>query len=138
MKVSKQLFVERLVDGKNQLLPLTDTMSIKVGERIVVRISIQVDRDLSYVHLKDARAAGLEPKVSLSGYRYRSGLGYYESITDVATHFFMAKLSRGTYVLEYELRANAAGEYASGNASLESMYAPQYNANSQGRRIRIK
>ena len=88
--------------------------TIKVGDKIKVRIEIRVDRDMDYVHLKDMRAAGFEPENVLSSYKYQGGIGYYESTLDASTNFFIPFLSKGTYVFEYTLIATIQGEFSNG------------------------
>jgi hypothetical protein len=121
-----------------------------VGDKIVVRIVLKVDRDLEFVHMKDMRASALEPANltnlptyqlaghALSGYRYQDGLGYYQSTTDVATNFFFDYLPKGTYVFEYGLRVNAAGEYSNGITTIQCLYAPEFSAHSEGVRIHVE
>ena len=75
---------------------------------------------------------------ALSGYRYQGGLGYYQSITDVAAHFFFDYLPKGTHVFEYKLKANAAGEYSNGITTLQCLYAPEFSAHSEGIRLRVE
>jgi hypothetical protein len=96
-----------------------------------------VDRDLDFVHVKDLRAAGLEPMDVLSGYRWGGGLGWYQSTRDVATHFFFDRLPKGNHVLEYRLRAFSAGDFSAAPCFLQSMYAPEFTAHSAGNRLRI-
>ena len=58
-------------------------------------------QNMEYVHLKDMRASAFEPANVLSGYKYQSGLRYYESTRDAATNFFIDYLPKGAYVIEY-------------------------------------
>lgn len=117
---------------------IADQGKIKVGDQLVVRVEIRADRDMEYVHLKDLRPAGCEPKNVLSGYRYQGGLGYYESTRDLATHYFMDYLPKGTYVLEYPIVATHKGEMSFGLATLQCMYAPEFSSHSAGIRIKIE
>jgi uncharacterized protein YfaS (alpha-2-macroglobulin family) len=112
---------------------------LKTGDKLVVRITLSVDRDMEFVHMKDMRASGLEPinGGGLSGYQYQDGLGYYQSTTDVATNFFFDYLPKGIYVFEYSLKVNAAGTYSNGITTIQCMYAPEFSAHSEGVRIGI-
>jgi uncharacterized protein YfaS (alpha-2-macroglobulin family) len=112
--------------------------TLKVGDRVVVRIEIATDRDMEYIHLKDARAAGFEPVNVLSGYRYKDGLGYYESTRDVSSNFFISYLRKGKYVFEYPLFAVQAGAYSAGLATIQCMYAPEFSAHTEGQRVEVK
>jgi uncharacterized protein YfaS (alpha-2-macroglobulin family) len=64
-------------------------------------------------------------------------LGYYESPGDLATHFFIQWLAKGTYVLEYDIRASQVGEFSNGISTIQSMYAPEFAAHSQGIRVEV-
>lgn len=110
----------------------------KVGDELVVRVELRVDRDMEYVHLKDQRGSGTEPVNVLSGYRFQDGLGYYESTRDTASHFFISYLPKGTYVFEYPVRAQLRGEYTSGVASVQCLYAPEFNSHSAAIPLRVE
>ena len=62
---------------------------------MTVRLVLTSDRELDYVHLKDRRAATFEPVDALSGYQYKSGLGYYFAPGDLATNFFIDNFATG-------------------------------------------
>jgi hypothetical protein len=151
LKIEKKLFIER-VTGKGKVLePITNyelqitkgqngsSEDIRVGDRIIVRIIISVDRNLEFVHMKDMRASAFEPPTSeqLSGYRYQGGLGYYQSTTDVATNFFFDYLPKGTWIFEYPLIVNAAGEFSNGITTVQCIYAPEFGAHSEGIRVKV-
>jgi uncharacterized protein YfaS (alpha-2-macroglobulin family) len=108
---------------------------LRVGDKITVRIEIRVDRDMEYVHLKDMRAACFEPVDYLSGYRYKSGLGYYQGIKDASMNFFIDYLRKGTYVFEYDLRVSQKGDFSNGITTMQSMYAPEFTSHSEGVRV---
>ena len=93
---------------------------------------------MEYVHLKDQRGSGTEPVNVLSRYRYQDGLGYYESTRDTATHFFIDYLPKGTYVFEYSVRIQLRGNYQTGMAQIQCMYAPEFNSHSQSFRLEVK
>src|SRR5690606_8413467 len=101
-------------------------------------LELTSDRNMEYVHLKDMRASGLEPINVVSGYKYRDGLGYYESTKDASTDFFFSYLPKGTYVFEYALRANVQGSFSNGISRIQCMYAPEFTSHSRGERVVIK
>ncbi|NNE36098.1 MAG: hypothetical protein HKN13_12725 [Rhodothermales bacterium] len=137
LSIEKQLFREETSNAGPVLKPIDQIDDLSTGDRITVRVVIRVDRDMEYVHLKDMRGAGLEPVNVLSGYRFKAGLGYYESTRDAATHFFIGYLPKGTYVFEYPLRVNLAGDFSNGITSIQSMYAPEFASHSEGVRVRV-
>ncbi|MCC2546867.1 hypothetical protein LJY25_10460 [Hymenobacter sp. BT175] len=137
LSLERQLFREQATAGGPVLERLTASTPLKVGDALVVRLVLRTDRDLEYVHLKDQRAAGLEPIRQTSGYRYQGGLGYYESPRDAATNFFMSWLPRGTHVFEYRLRAAQSGGFSGGLSQIQCLYAPEFTSHSAGQRLRI-
>jgi uncharacterized protein YfaS (alpha-2-macroglobulin family) len=130
LKLNKALYT-KVYTKKGPVLQPTDGKSLKVGDELVVRLVLKVDRDMEYVHLKDARGSGTEPVNVLSRYRYQDGLAYYESTKDTASHFFIDYLPKGTYVFEYATRVVHRGQYQTGMAEIQCMYAPEFNSHSQ-------
>ena len=137
LKLRKQLYIERVTDKGVVLQPITEQTLVRIGDKVKVRIELQTDRAMEYVHLKDMRAAGFEPLNVLSGYRWQGGLGYYESTRDAATNFFFGWLPQGTHVFEYALRATQAGDFSNGVATIQCMYAPEFTSHSASVRVKI-
>jgi hypothetical protein len=137
LSLERQLYRETSTASGPQLELLTAATPLRVGDALVVRLVLRTDRALEYVHLKDQRAAGLEPVNQLSGYQYQNGLGYYESPRDAATNFFLSGVPRGTHVFEYRLRASQAGDFSGGLSQVQCLYAPEFRAQSAGQRLRI-
>jgi len=138
LKLRKQLFVERNTSAGPVIELISDTTHLKPGDLLKVRIELRVDRDMEYVHMKDMRAAGLEPVNVLSQYKYRDGLGYYESTRDAATNFFFGWLPKGTFVFEYPLRVTHYGNFSNGITTIQCMYAPEFASHSEGVRVKVK
>ncbi|SDS70966.1 alpha-2-macroglobulin family protein [Winogradskyella sediminis] len=137
LKLSKKLFLKSNTDKGEEITEITSNTELKVGDLISVRIELRTDRTMEFVHLKDMRAAGLEPINVLSQYKWQDGLGYYESTKDAATNFFMDYLPKGVYVFEYDLRVNNAGDMSNGISTIQSMYAPEFSSHSEGVRITV-
>ncbi|MGV3697293.1 alpha-2-macroglobulin family protein [Flavobacterium sp.] len=121
---------------KGQLVPIAEE-TLKVGDLLTVRLIIRADSNLDFVHLKDLRASCLEPVDVISGYEWKSGLGYYKSTKDVATHFFFDVINKGPYVLEYDLRVTNTGAFNNGISTLQSMYAPEFGTHSVNTKITV-
>jgi uncharacterized protein YfaS (alpha-2-macroglobulin family) len=137
LSVERQLYRESRTATGPALEKITTATPLRVGDALVVRLVLRTDRALEYVHLKDQRAAGLEPIGQLSGYRYQNGLGYYESPRDAATNFFLSEVPRGTHVFEYRLRASQAGDFLGGLSQVQCLYTPEFGATSAGQRLQI-
>ena len=108
------------------------------GDELVVRITLRVDRDMEYVHMKDQRGSGTEPVNVLSRYKFQDGLYYYESTRDTASHFFIDYLPKGTYVFEYPTRVQHKGRYQTGMAQIQCMYAPEFNSHSESFTLEVE
>jgi uncharacterized protein YfaS (alpha-2-macroglobulin family) len=109
-----------------------------VGDELVTRVVVRVDRDMEYVHLKDYRGSGTEPVNVLSQYKYQDGLGYYEATRDTASHFFIDYLPKGVYVFEYSVRVQHKGQYQTGMAQIQCMYAPEFNSHSESLSLSVE
>jgi uncharacterized protein YfaS (alpha-2-macroglobulin family) len=133
VKIKKDLFVVENTASGPVISPIKN--KLKIGDLVRVRIEIRVDRQLEFVHLKDMRASGFEPVNVMSRYKYKDGLGYYESTRDAATNFFFDNIGKGTYVFEYDLRVAHSGDFSNGIASMQCMYAPEFNSHSNGIRV---
>ena len=136
LKLKKTLFTK--VNTKKG--PVLEAVKgpLSVGDELVVRIELRVDRDMEYIHLKDQRGSGTEPLNVISHYKYQDGLAYYESTRDTASHFFIDYLPKGTYVFEYSTRVQLRGEYQTGIAEIQCMYAPEFNSHSESVHLVVK
>jgi uncharacterized protein YfaS (alpha-2-macroglobulin family) len=119
------------------LLPLAEGATLAPGDEVEVELSIRSRAAAEYVHLRDPRPAGLEPGTEPSGYHWDLGLVWYQETRDSATNFFFENLPAGEYTLRYRVRAQLAGAFRSGPATLQSMYAPEFVAYSTGETLRI-
>jgi hypothetical protein len=54
------------------------------------------------------------------------------------SHFFIDYLPKGTYVFEYSARVQHKGEYQSGMALIECMYAPEFNSHSESFALKVE
>ncbi|MCF8274795.1 MAG: alpha-2-macroglobulin [Flavobacteriaceae bacterium] len=137
LKLKKKLFLKKNTDMGEQISEINENTDLKVGDLVRVRIELQSDRPMEFVHMKDMRAAGLEPVNVLSEYKWQDGLGYYESTKDASTNFFFDYLPKGVYVFEYDLRVNNAGNMINGITTIQSMYAPEFSSHSEGIRLLV-
>lgn len=138
LSIDKKLFIEQTdANGMKTLIP-TGKQDLKIGDKVVVRLVLSLDRDMDFLYVKDLRAACFEPEDQTSGIHWKFGTIYYNEVKDAATNLFFNSLSRGTYVIEYGMRANQAGDYQDGIATFQSFYSPEFNAMSSSEKITIK
>jgi len=138
LSIRKKLFIEKNTDAGKVLQAVNNGDELSIGDKLVVRLELSCDRDMEYVHVKDLRAAGVEPVNVLSGYKWQQRLSYYESTKDVSSNYFIDRLYKGTYVLEYPSFVTHSGEFSAGIATVQCMYAPEMTAHSEGIRIKVK
>ncbi|MEP7319784.1 MAG: hypothetical protein ABI921_13610, partial [Panacibacter sp.] len=137
LSLSKKLFIEKNTATGKVLQPANDGDELHVGDKVVMQIILKSDRDMEYLHLKDMRAASMEPTNVLSGYKWQDGLGYYESTKDASTDFFISYLPKGTYVFEYPAYITHSGSFSVGVANIQCMYAPEFSSHSEGIKINV-
>ena len=118
---------EVLMNGRPQT-------TLKVGDRVKVRITIVCSRDLDFVQVADRRAACMEPVGQLSGYRN----GAYCSPKDCSTNYYFYGLSKGKHVIETDYYIDRAGTYESGTCSAQCAYAAEYRAVAPSMTLNIK
>jgi len=133
--LDRKYFIVKQTDGGSVLTAVDGQHQPKPGDLLKVVVYLTSGRDFEYVQLKDMRPAGTEPIDALSTYKYQDGLYYYQVTKDVATNFFISYLKKGNYVFEYQLRVAQPGNFSTGIATVQSMYAPEFNAHSEGKRI---
>lgn len=137
LDVKKQLYKEVTTDAGKQLTEITETSPLKVGDRVVVRLVVNVAQDVDFVQLKDMRAPCFEPVNTVSGTEWRNGAAYYHETRDASTNFYFDTLLKGTYVFEYSVVVNRSGEYSNGITTIQSLYAPEYISHTQGIKVKV-
>ena len=73
----------------------------------------------------------------LSSYRWRDGVGYYQSTRDTATHYYIDRLNKGVFVLETSYRVQQRGRFSGGLATIQCMYAPEFTAHSSAEQVGV-
>jgi hypothetical protein len=138
ISMEKNIFLVEYTPDGEVLTEIKDGTPLKIGDRVRSRVELRTDRNLEFVHLKDMRAAGMEPLNVISSYKWQDGLGYYQATKDAATNFFFDYIRKGTYVFEYDLRVQHKGDFSHGIATIQCMYAPEFTAHSNGIRVVVK
>jgi uncharacterized protein YfaS (alpha-2-macroglobulin family) len=134
--IKRELFVETVTDKGKQLVP-AEKRTLKVGDKLTVKITFTSQQDMSFVFVKDLRAAGFEPIEQISHYEYNDRMSYYQSNTDTDMEFFIERLPKGTHQLEYSMFVTKEGHLNNGYALIQCQYAPEFSAYSDGMRVRI-
>jgi uncharacterized protein YfaS (alpha-2-macroglobulin family) len=137
-QVTRKYFLRESTPSGFVLKPLAAGTPLKVGDQLEIQLSLRSKHAAEYVHLRDPRAAGLEPENAVSRYKWDLGIGWYEEVRDSGANFFFEALPVGEYTFKYRLRANMAGTFKVGPATVQSMYAPEFNAYSAGNTLEIR
>ena len=114
--------------------PSSAPSSLKVGDRVRVRITIKADRDYDFVQVEDRRAACMEPVGQLSGYHW----GYYCAPKDCQTNYYFDQLAKGKHVVETEYFIDREGDYQQGTCTVQCAYAPEYYGRTKGEKIKVE
>jgi uncharacterized protein YfaS (alpha-2-macroglobulin family) len=138
IRLERKYFIVKQSNAGQVLTAIDAAHQPKTGDLLKVVVYLKAGRDFEYVQLKDMRPAGTEPVDVLSTYKYQDGLYYYQVTKDVATNFFISNLSKGNYVFEYRLRVAQPGNFSTGISTVQCMYAPEFNAHSEGMRMEVK
>ncbi|MPL55299.1 hypothetical protein SDC9_00770 [bioreactor metagenome] len=137
ISITKELYKKVKTVNGEELQKITGNAPLKIGDKVTVRMILNTDRNMEFIHLKDMRAAGFEPVDVLSGYQWKNNLGYYQVTKDASTNFYIEYMPKGKYVFEYDYICNAAGMFSNGITTMQNYYAPQMNAHTQGTKVSI-
>ena len=108
--------------------------TLKVGDRVIVRITITADRDYDFVQVIDKRAACLEPVRQLSGYRN----GAYCTPKDNTTNYYFNMMPKGKHIIETEYTIDRTGTYETGTCTVQCAYAPEFRGTTKSQTLKIE
>ncbi|MCQ2200457.1 MAG: MG2 domain-containing protein [Bacteroidales bacterium] len=138
LTVTRAIFVQR--NGKFEKLK----GNLKVGDVIKVELTLRATVDMSFVHLRDHKAASFEHRDQTSNYVYslwwrhdRSVVPHYYQPHDTHIDFFIEHLAKGENNLSYEATVTNAGDISAGFAEVQCTFTPELVAKSAGSRIVI-
>ena len=126
VKLDKSLFV--FSDERKKWIAADKGLVFKIGTRVKVVLSIETQKQLTFVQLDDYRAAAFEPAEQKSGHQYQDRISYYQSIRDTGYQIFTEFIPSGKSELSYELKVVQEGSFANGPAVLSCMYKPEIAA----------
>ena len=121
-------------DGKE----VSSKTDLHVGDELTVRLTVKADRDMDFIQIKDTRAACMEPKEALSGYRHSDAIGYYQVMRDASAEFFIDKLRKGIVQIEYKVYIDRPGTYQTGIATVQSAYAPEFGGHTKSLSVTVR
>ena len=128
LTIKREIIIQNTPSTQNT--PIT----LKVGDKVTVRLTIESERDLDFVQVLDRRAACMEPVRQLSGYRN----GAYCSPKDYSTNYYFDRLPKGKRVIETEYYIDRAGTYETGTCTIQCAYAPEYRATAKAQTLNVQ
>jgi uncharacterized protein YfaS (alpha-2-macroglobulin family) len=137
LEIHKNYFLRSKKGEEVILIPIQNSTSIQVGDELEVQISVKTKHSMEYVHLRDPRPSGFEPTSQKSQYRWDLGISWYEEIRDSGTNFFFEQLPKGEYRFKYRIRVVQSGLFKSFPAQIQSQYAPEFAAFSEGTYLKV-
>ena len=137
-EVSRRYFLRVREGGEAVLRPLEEGAVLRPGDEVEVHLKLRSRAPAEYVHVRDPRPAGLEPKSLRSGWQWSDQVFHYEETRDSGTNFYFESLPAGEFTLRYRLQAATAGTFRAGPATVQSMYAPEFTAYSAGAVVRVE
>ncbi len=93
-----------------------------VGQKVRVRLTITLKRDMDFVEVVDRRAACMEPVQQISGWHG----GAYQVQRDCSTCYYYDRMAKGRHVVETEYYIDRLGTYQLGSCSVQCAYAPEF------------
>ena len=120
---------------KRTYLYMNNQEAPKVGDRVRVRIEITCDRTMEYLELIDSRPSCVEPVSTQSGWGWNQGLSYYVEVKNTATHCYINRLEKGSYVVEYDIFVTNPGTFLAGPVTMQCLYAPEFRATAPASRF---
>ncbi len=130
--ISLKRTVWRVVSGPegDHLEEVRPEVKLNVGDRVRIQFDLTIDRTMEYLQLSDMRAATFEPVSTAAGYIYnlRDDIGYYVAPGNTRNVFYIDRLNKGSYRIEYEVNVQKPGRFQGGIAVMQCLYAPAFRA----------
>ena len=113
---------------------------LRVGDLLRIQFDLTTDRNLEYLQLSDMRAATFEPVSTAAGYSYnrRDDIGYYAAPGNTRNVFYIDRLSKGSYRIEYDVNVQKPGRFQEGIAVMQCLYAPAFRATTASNTITVE
>lgn len=134
----------RLTPSRGQqglsLVPVATRPEFRAGDRIRVKLILDVRQDMTYVIIREPFPAGCEVNERGSADEAVEW-GYWWSGIDVRDDhiaFFAQKLHPGRHEIEYNLTARTPGSYRAAPTTVQSMYDPGSLSNGLAEQVEVR
>ena len=138
LSIERTWMVLRNTDNQSMWIPITSETILHTGDKVRSSLTIRTDRSMDFVQIKENHAACTEPISSTSGYHHNYSIGYYCSVKDASTHYFIDHLPKGTHSIEQTFYIDRTGLYQTGIATIQCAYAPEFVGNTEGMLLNVE
>ncbi|MCL5773741.1 MAG: MG2 domain-containing protein [Firmicutes bacterium] len=138
-RVYKSLKLEKDIFGKFVEKEEKFGGTLGIGERLLVKISVECDKDFEYLIIEDPLPAGCEVVIPEGERNWGSLWWCRQEIRDEKAVFFSRFLEKGQkFVLSYEIRGEIPGDYHVLPTLIYQMYIPEVRANGEEAQIKVR
>lgn len=132
LSIERQYYIVNEKETGTSLSRVTDLNRIKVGDKVLVRLTVKSDRVADYVEIADMHAAGYIVSDQRPRYEISSGFSYYVAPGKDVCRIYINRVERGERMVEYYLTKMADGQFTVGPATIECTIAPEFRACTYG------
>jgi len=133
LRIERKLYYQP--SGNSDWLPYSEDATLKVGDKLRIRLIVSADRDMDFVRVSSQHPACLESIGQLSGYQRIGSRGAYVKKHDSYSDVFFDWLTRGTTTFDLEYYISRPGIYKGGISVVECSYAKQFGSHTSGYRV---
>ena len=94
------------------------TKNLKVGEKVLVKLTVSVPADEEHVRITDLLPECFQSRNVFQGERRSNGFNYYTTMTDNKVCYYIEKLREGTYNFEYIVYTSEPGKFEEGSTQI--------------------
>lgn len=113
--------------------------TLGIGERLLVKISVECDKDFEYLIIEDPLPAGCEVVIPEGEKDWGSIWWCRQEIRDEKAVFFSRFMDKGQKLtLSYQIRGEIPGDYHILPTMIYQMYIPEVRANGEEAQIKVR
>ena len=134
IEIDRKFYVER----NSVFVELDEGDVLKVGDKVCIRYVLNTDRDMDFVQVRAQHPACFEPTIQYSGYCWLEGSGAYVALYDASCDYFFDELRKGTITFDQYMYVSRSGVYATGIATAQCAYSPEFSARTVSNKIIVE
>jgi hypothetical protein len=93
---------------------------------------------MDFVQVRAQHPACFEPTIQYSGYCWLEGSGAYVAQYDASCDYFFDELRKGTITFDQYMYVSRSGVYATGIATAQCAYSPEFSARTVSNKIIVE